>query len=83
VAVDWTLAEAASWLDPPIGEAQLAALVKALRIQPVKPATSPGQARQPGRPARRYLAVELMFLHAAITPWLVLNRPEADCDSAA
>ena len=69
MAVDWTLAEAASWLDPPITEDQLRAIVNALGIKPV---TAPPAkvVRSAGRPPRRYAAVEIMSLHAAVAPWL-------------
>lgn len=69
MAVDWTLAEAASWLDPPITEDQLRAVVNALGIKPVTPAPA-RVVRSAGRPARRYAAVEIMSLHAALAPWL-------------
>jgi hypothetical protein len=81
VAVDWTLAEAAGWLHPAVSEDQLRELVHALRIAPVPAARAPrGQA---GRPARRYLAVEIMSLHAAVAPWLIRSSPPAPEDEEA
>jgi hypothetical protein len=61
-----TIDEAAAWLDPPIGAAQLKAIVIALRIRPA----ASRHAGAPGRPANAYDAAELMRLHAAIAPWL-------------
>jgi len=76
-AVTWTLAEAAAWLDPPVTEEQLRELVRALRIEPAAPSGAPGQ-RGRGRPPSRYGAVEIMFLHAAVAPWLWRNAQRDD-----
>ena len=76
MAVTWTLAEAASWLDPPVTEDQLRRLVVTLGIRPVRQPAPPGGWRHAGRPAKRYSAVEIMHLHSAVTPWLVAaTRP--------
>lgn len=75
MAVDWTLAEAAAWLNPPVTEAQLKELVHALGIRPVESAAHAVARSAPGRPARRYSAVEIMSLHAAVAPWLMRAGP--------
>jgi hypothetical protein len=63
----WTLAEAAAWLHPPVSYAQLAGIVSNLPgIQPVGKRPSTG-----GRPARAYLAADLMDLHASLHRWLL------------
>lgn len=64
----WTLAEAAGWLDPQITVTELRCLTVAARLRQVP--APPRFGRAPGRPARRYLAADLMAVHAAITPWL-------------
>jgi hypothetical protein len=64
--VDFTVDEAASWLDPPISRDQLAALIAALGIRPVGKRRRPGK----GRPALTYDAAELMRLHSAVIEWL-------------
>jgi hypothetical protein len=64
-SVDLTIAEAAEWLDPPIGRLALAAIVAALGLVPVATRQAPV-----GRPARTYDAAELMRLHTALAPWL-------------
>lgn len=61
-----TIREAAAWLDPPITEEQLAALIHVAGVQPV------GKRRlgRRGRPADTYDAAELMRLHGALMEWL-------------
>ena len=64
-----TIDEAATVLAPPITRRQLADLIAALHIRPV------GKRPQPrrGRPALTYDAAELMRLHAAVAPWLIMG----------
>ena len=66
-AAQLTIREAATWLDPPITEEQIAALI---RVAGVK---STGQRRtgKRGRPELTYDAAELMRLHRAIMEWLL------------
>ena len=65
----WTLDDAAALLDPPVTRAQLAAIVAALRIPPIGHRHLPC----PGRPSATFDAKDLMRLHAAIAPWLVVR----------
>jgi hypothetical protein len=63
----FTLAEAATVLDPPMTEDQLRAIIGALRI----PSAGPRYTGRAGRPHPTYEAATLMQLHAALRPWLV------------
>jgi len=65
-ALAFTLAEAATILDPPLSEAQLRAIIRALRWQPG------GHRRngRPGHPAATYDAARLMRLHGALVPFM-------------
>jgi len=63
-----TLAEAAAVLNPPVTEAQLRVIVRALHWQPADHRHH-GRATG-GRPAAAYDAQELLKLHAALSPWL-------------
>src|SRR5437899_2877273 len=66
----FTLAEAATILDPPMTPEQLRAIVTALGWQPCgKRHTGRG-----GRPADTWDAGRLMRLHAAVTPFLDAAR---------
>jgi hypothetical protein len=66
-----TLSEAACVLDPPVTEAQLRLIVRALGWAP---ADHRHNGRGSGRPAAAYNLADLMRLHAAIAPWLVLPQ---------
>ncbi len=65
-AVALTLAEAAQVLDPPVTEAQLRAIVRALGWQP----DDWRRTGKPGRPVPAYDSADLMRLHAALTPFM-------------
>ena len=69
-AVPLTLAEACTLLEPPITETQLRDIVTALRWKPAgwRPTG------RPGHPWPVYEAADLMKLHAAIVPFLRLER---------
>jgi hypothetical protein len=70
----FTLAEAATVLDPPMTERQLYAIVHALGWQPAgKRYTGHG-----GHPRHTYEAAEIMALHAAIAPFLATARDSGD-----
>jgi hypothetical protein len=66
VDADLTLAEAVTVLDPPIGETQLRAIVRALRWAPA--GTRPTKRR--GHPTLTYDATRIMALHRALLPFL-------------
>jgi hypothetical protein len=61
-----TLAEASAVLQPPMPEAQLAAIIRALRWQPA----GWRQNGRPGHPVATYDAAQIMQLHAALIPFL-------------
>jgi len=65
------MAEAASWLDPPLSEEQLTGLARALRL---RPAGYRARANA-GRRARTYDAGLLMILHALLLPWVGAQTP--------
>jgi len=65
-AVALTLGEAAAVLDPPLTEAQLRAIVTALRW----PAEGYRRTGRAGRPAPCYDWARLAGLHAALVPFL-------------
>jgi hypothetical protein len=73
-AAEWTIDEAASWLDPPITAGKLRALVSVAEIEP--------SGRRPtghsGPGIKIYDASEILALHAAIAPWLVKLEDGAD-----
>lgn len=56
---DWTVADAALLLDPPMSEAEVRALIVVSGIEPV------GQRRGRGRPAHVYDQAQLLEAHAA------------------
>jgi hypothetical protein len=68
-----TVHEAVTVLDPPMTHDQLAGLIAALGIRPVGKRPQSGL----GRPRLTYDAAELMRLHAAVLPWLVVPRTSA------
>ena len=61
-----TLAEAATILEPAMTEAQLRAIVTALRWQPDGYRSN----GRPGHPWPTYNAEQIMKLHGALSPWL-------------
>lgn len=65
----FTLAEAATILDPPMTEAQLRAITGALGWQP----DGSRYSGRPGRPAATFEAAKIMRLHAALLPFLELT----------
>ena len=76
---DWTLAEAAAWLDPAITEPELRALVKICGIDAVPQTHRPHDRR--GRPTARYDVTETLRLHAALYPWLATKDPPDVADA--
>lgn len=72
---DLTLAEAVTVLNPPIGEPQLRAIIRALAL----PHTGTRPNGRKGRPQLTYPATQLMALHAALVPWLPITyaKPQA------
>ena len=64
-SVTLTLAEASQILSPPLSEAQLRAIVRALHWEPAGRRHT-GRA---GKPAAAYDAARLMQLHAALIPF--------------
>jgi hypothetical protein len=68
-ALAFTLAEAATVLDPPMTEQQLRAIVTALGWQP----DGHRHTGRAGRPAPAYDATRLMQLHAAVTPFIEIG----------
>lgn len=64
--VELTIAEATQLLEPPIGERQLAEIIRALRIKPA------GKRRtgHVGRPADTYDWTTITELHNDIARWL-------------
>jgi len=70
---DWTLAEAAAWLDPAITEDQLRAVVLAIGVEPV-PQNNRHHERR-GRPVKRYDVAGIIKLHRALFPWLDARDP--------
>jgi hypothetical protein len=66
LAPEFTLREAASFLDPPISARQLAAIVKALMITP----NGRRYTGRPGPPEHTYNSAELIRLHTAVSAWL-------------
>ncbi len=69
-AVTLTLAEAAMVLDPPMTEPQLRQIVRALGWQP----SAHRRTGKRGHPLAAYDATEILRLHAALLPFLRLNR---------
>jgi hypothetical protein len=74
VALAFTLAEAATVLDPPMTEQQLRLIVTALALSPAG-ARHTGRA---GRPLPTYDAATLLRIHAALLPWLEHGNVTAD-----
>ena len=66
VALAFTLAEAATVLDPPMTEQQLRLIITALALSPAGSRYT-GRA---GRPQATYDAATLLRIHAALLPWL-------------
>lgn len=65
-AVEFTLAEAATVLEPAITEQQLRAIIRALGWPP----SGKRYTGRAGNPMATYDAARIMELHAAITPFL-------------
>jgi hypothetical protein len=76
---DWTLADAAAWLDPAVTEPQLRSIVNAVGVQPVPQNNRPHGHR--GRPTARYDVAEIIALHAALYPWLARRDPANVADA--
>jgi len=74
-AVTLTLAEAAQVLEPPMSEAQLRRIISALGWKPA------GWRRtgRSGHPFPEYDAAALMRLHAALLPFLAVERLLCAC----
>lgn len=66
VSVAFTLAEAAEVLDPPLSEAQLRAIIKALGWQPA----GKRYTGRDGRPRPTYDMARIQRLHIALRPFM-------------
>jgi len=66
VELQFTLAEASSILDPPLSEAQLRDIIRALRW----PAAGVRRSGRAGHPVNCYQARDLLDLHRALTPFI-------------
>ena len=64
--IRFTLAEAAPLLNPPVTPEQLAAMVRALRLQPA----GTRRTGKPGRPVRTFDWKQITLLHEALIPFL-------------
>lgn len=69
-AVTLTLSEAAAILDPPVSEQQLRQIITALRWKPAGWRHRSGR----GHPWPEYDATRIIRLHAALLPFLPLER---------
>jgi hypothetical protein len=68
--IRFTLAEAAPLLNPPVTEAQLAQVVRALRMLPA----GTRRTGRPGRPERVFDWAQITRLHEALIPFLSDSR---------
>jgi hypothetical protein len=68
---DWTIGEAASWLDPPVTARQLRVFIRELGIEP----SGRRRTGHSGPGVKTYDVSDLIALHAAIAPWLARLGP--------